>query len=99
MLQIYDFHGSDREKVYDQANQFLRQLAEQQAQVVVLSENIRADTKNYPNYGTSHTTVDILIDFQGSTEVIARLQATAEGIRTALLEPEIHDDHYDPFMD
>jgi len=57
MLQICAFENDDFDTAYDLANAFIARLAS--LGIHVQPEDIKENTKNYPDYGRSHTVVSI----------------------------------------
>lgn len=64
MLQVYAFHGTDFEEVYSKLNRFLGELAIIDVQIE--QDDIRSNTKYYPDWDRTATTIEVCLDFTGS---------------------------------
>lgn len=64
MLQVYPFHGTDVQAVYGNLNRFLAELAI--IEVSVPLDSIRANTKYYPDWDRTATTIEVCVDLSGS---------------------------------
>lgn len=64
MYQVYAFHGTEMQVVYDNLNNFLSEL--HIIDVQVAPENIRSNTKYYPDWDRTATTIEVCIDFSAS---------------------------------
>lgn len=64
MIQVYPFHGTDVQEVYGKLNSFLQELAI--IDVQIKPDDIRANTKYYPDHDRTSTTIEVCIDFEGS---------------------------------
>lgn len=62
MLQVYPFYqyGDNVGEAYFQLNTFLSELACINVQIPM--DQIRANTKTYPDYGTTATTIEVFVD-------------------------------------
>lgn len=59
MIQVYPFHGTDLQEVYGKLNSFLNEVAI--IGVMVAPEDIRANTKYYPDWDRTATTIEVFI--------------------------------------
>src|SRR5690242_5593860 len=59
MLQMYPFHGTDVQEVYGKLNSFLQELAI--IGVIVEMDHVRSNTKYYPDWDRTATTIEVCI--------------------------------------
>lgn len=98
MLQIYHFHDNDIDAVYKQANEFLGNVSTIPS-VQIAPENIRTETKNYFNYDTSVTSINIIVDFKLATAQDIALVEKMHSIiitRSVGENAPVEQDDYDP---
>lgn len=110
MLQAFPFFGTDLQEVYDRLNEFLHGLAD--ADVLVEVDDIRANTKYYPEYDRTATTIEVFLDFSGSSDpadtasqvrelhrrVVAEESPKESQLATSSENPAPPPDDFDPFL-
>jgi hypothetical protein len=92
MLQIYSFMDADRLHVYRQANLFLLNL-DTISGVQVKPEDVRPNTKTYMDYGSSITTIDVVVDIKGSTQFQGEVAERVEKIHAAIVAVPVATEH------
>lgn len=60
MIQVYPFHSTDVQDIYAKLNAFLAEL--HQIDLPVPLDHIRTNTKYYPDYGHTATTIEVCVD-------------------------------------
>jgi hypothetical protein len=73
MLQIYCFHEADVQEAYRKLNVFLAELAAVGVEVPI--DHVQSNTKTYPDYGTTATTINValVIETQSAYEVMPQV--------------------------
>jgi len=111
MIQIYPFHGTEVQDVYDKLNCFLNELAV--IGVLVDLEHVRSNTKYYPDWDRTATTIEVCVysdslapdDLAGQVRDLHRAIVDDKPEPTPAPEAEAKPvtvpagDDYDPFLD
>jgi hypothetical protein len=110
MLQIFPFYSYGAEDnvqgAYEKANKFLAELSI--IDVLVAPENIRTNTKTYPDFGTTATTVEVVVDMAESLaphELADQIREMYHAVVDGEVEVEKKSeaapaaDAFDPFLD
>ena len=109
MLQVYPFHGTDVQEVYAKLNSFLQELAI--IDILVAQDAIRANTKYYPDWDRTATTIEVCVDYSTSPaphEVADQVRELHHAVSSSQQLPAEQDetpvavpagDPFDPFLD
>jgi hypothetical protein len=92
MLQVYCFHESDVQEAYRKLNIFLAELAAVGVEVPL--DHVQCNTKTYPDYGTTATTINValVIETQSAYEVMPQvLEAHRRALNSQVEVPEVDD--------
>lgn len=106
MLQVYCFHEDDVQEAYRKLNVFLAELAVVGVEVPL--EHVQANTKTYPDYGTTATTINVALEIptQSAYEVMPQvleaqrraMESREQGPVAVASEAPAGDD-FDSFLD